>query len=208
MPTTIPAAEQAALRALLLEGGEAAARYRRVFLASGREAADRESRADALAHQALHDHLTGLPNRALFYDRIEQGLHRLGWQEAVGASGTIRAIGAAIKAGGAVAGIQIAHAGRKASTHRPWDDARGSVAPAEGGWTTVAPSAIAFDGYAPPVAMTDGDIDALVDAGRIDVYGVGTSLVTGSGAPTAGMVYKLVEVDGRPVAKRSRFSSR
>ena len=34
-------------------------------------------------------------------------------------------------------------------------------------------------------------------------YGVGTSLVTGSGAPTAGMVYKLVEVDGVPVAKRS-----
>jgi nicotinate phosphoribosyltransferase len=32
---------------------------------------------------------------------------------------------------------------------------------------------------------------------------VGTSLVTGSGAPTAGMIYKLVEVDGRPVAKRS-----
>jgi len=34
-------------------------------------------------------------------------------------------------------------------------------------------------------------------------YGVGTSLVTGSGAPTAGFVYKLVEVDGRPVAKTS-----
>ncbi|MDQ1688147.1 MAG: nicotinate phosphoribosyltransferase [Frankiaceae bacterium] len=37
----------------------------------------------------------------------------------------------------------------------------------------------------------------------IDGYGVGTSLVTGSGAPTAGFVYKLVSVDGRPVAKRS-----
>jgi nicotinate phosphoribosyltransferase len=37
----------------------------------------------------------------------------------------------------------------------------------------------------------------------VDAYGVGTSLVTGSGAPTAGMVYKLVEVDGRAVAKRS-----
>jgi nicotinate phosphoribosyltransferase len=34
-------------------------------------------------------------------------------------------------------------------------------------------------------------------------YGVGTSLVTGSGAPTAGFVYKLVEIDGRPVAKTS-----
>ena len=37
----------------------------------------------------------------------------------------------------------------------------------------------------------------------VDSYGVGTSVVTGSGAPTAGMVYKLVEVDGIPVAKRS-----
>ncbi len=32
---------------------------------------------------------------------------------------------------------------------------------------------------------------------------MGTSVVTGSGVPTAGMVYKLVEVDGQPVAKRS-----
>ena len=37
----------------------------------------------------------------------------------------------------------------------------------------------------------------------VDSYGAGTAVVTGSGAPTAGMVYKLVEVDGRPVAKRS-----
>jgi nicotinate phosphoribosyltransferase len=37
----------------------------------------------------------------------------------------------------------------------------------------------------------------------VDSYGVGTSLVTGSGAPAAGMVYKLVEVDGLPVQKRS-----
>jgi nicotinate phosphoribosyltransferase len=37
----------------------------------------------------------------------------------------------------------------------------------------------------------------------VDSYGIGTSLVTGSGAPTANMVYKLVEVDGVPVEKRS-----
>jgi nicotinate phosphoribosyltransferase len=37
----------------------------------------------------------------------------------------------------------------------------------------------------------------------VDSYGVGTSLVTGSGAPTAGLIYKLVEVDGRRVAKTS-----
>lgn len=38
----------------------------------------------------------------------------------------------------------------------------------------------------------------------VDSFGVGTSVVTGSGAPTAGLVYKLVEVDGHPVVKRSR----
>ncbi|MDX1891528.1 nicotinate phosphoribosyltransferase [Mycolicibacterium sp. 050158] len=44
---------------------------------------------------------------------------------------------------------------------------------------------------------------AALRAEPVDSYGVGTSLVTGSGAPTASMVYKLVEVDGVPVAKRS-----
>ncbi|WP_293237862.1 nicotinate phosphoribosyltransferase [Mycolicibacterium sp.] len=44
---------------------------------------------------------------------------------------------------------------------------------------------------------------AALRAEPVDSYGVGTSLVTGSGAPTAGMVYKLAEVDGVPVAKRS-----
>ncbi|MBB5808041.1 nicotinate phosphoribosyltransferase [Saccharothrix ecbatanensis] len=55
--------------------------------------------------------------------------------------------------------------------------------------------------------VVSGDLDeysiAMLRAEPVDAYGVGTSLVTGSGAPTAGMVYKLVEVDGRPVAKRS-----
>jgi nicotinate phosphoribosyltransferase len=41
-------------------------------------------------------------------------------------------------------------------------------------------------------------------AAPVDGYGVGTSLVTGSGAPTVGMVYKLVERDGVPVAKKSK----
>jgi nicotinate phosphoribosyltransferase len=41
-------------------------------------------------------------------------------------------------------------------------------------------------------------------AAPVDGYGVGTSLVTGSGAPTAGMVYKLVERDGVRVAKKSK----
>jgi nicotinate phosphoribosyltransferase len=44
---------------------------------------------------------------------------------------------------------------------------------------------------------------AALAAAPVDAYGVGTSLVTGSGAPTMGMVYKLVERDGVPVAKNS-----
>ncbi|WP_197380396.1 nicotinate phosphoribosyltransferase [Mycolicibacterium mengxianglii] len=55
--------------------------------------------------------------------------------------------------------------------------------------------------------VLSGDLDeysiAALRAEPVDSYGVGTSLVTGSGAPTAGMVYKLVEVDGMPVHKRS-----
>jgi nicotinate phosphoribosyltransferase len=55
--------------------------------------------------------------------------------------------------------------------------------------------------------VVSGDLDefaiAALRAEPVDSYGVGTSVVTGSGAPTAGMVYKLVEVDGLPVAKRS-----
>ncbi|WP_308192805.1 nicotinate phosphoribosyltransferase [Mycolicibacterium lacusdiani] len=55
--------------------------------------------------------------------------------------------------------------------------------------------------------VVSSDLDefaiAALRAEPVDSYGVGTSVVTGSGAPTAGMVYKLVEVDGIPVAKRS-----
>ncbi|WP_255411992.1 nicotinate phosphoribosyltransferase [Corynebacterium sp. J010B-136] len=55
--------------------------------------------------------------------------------------------------------------------------------------------------------VVSSDLDEFAIAGLrgdpVDVYGVGTSVVTGSGAPTASMVYKIVEVDGHPVAKRS-----
>ena len=55
--------------------------------------------------------------------------------------------------------------------------------------------------------VVSGDMDeyaiASLRADPVDSFGVGTSVVTGSGAPTAGMVYKLVEVDGIPVEKRS-----
>ncbi|WP_374977500.1 NADH:flavin oxidoreductase/NADH oxidase [Microbacterium trichothecenolyticum] len=69
---------------------------------------------------------------------------------------------AAIRSRGAVAGIQLAHAGRKASTWWPFSGRRGSVLEDEGGWTTVAPSAIAFDGYAAPVALDLAAIDRVV----------------------------------------------
>ncbi len=55
--------------------------------------------------------------------------------------------------------------------------------------------------------VVSGDLDeyaiAALAVAPVDTYGAGTAVVTGSGAPTAGFVYKLVEVDGRPVAKRS-----
>ncbi len=55
--------------------------------------------------------------------------------------------------------------------------------------------------------VVSGDLDefaiAALRAEPVDSYGVGTSVVTGSGAPTANMVFKLVEVDGIPVEKRS-----
>lgn len=63
---------------------------------------------------------------------------------------------------GAVAGIQIAHAGRKASTDKPW---RGGRVIAEGpaSWKPLAPSPIAFrEGDPPPHALTAGEIDEIV----------------------------------------------
>jgi nicotinate phosphoribosyltransferase len=55
--------------------------------------------------------------------------------------------------------------------------------------------------------IVSGDLDeysiAALAAEPVDMYGAGTAVVIGSGAPTAGLVYKLVEVDGRPVVKRS-----
>lgn len=65
---------------------------------------------------------------------------------------------------GAHAGIQLAHAGRKASTWWPWAPERGSVPAVDGGWTTSAPSAIAFDGFDEPVALDLAGIDRVVDA--------------------------------------------
>jgi 2,4-dienoyl-CoA reductase-like NADH-dependent reductase (Old Yellow Enzyme family) len=62
---------------------------------------------------------------------------------------------------GATAGMQLAHAGRKASTRPPFEG-RGTVPAEEGGWTTVGPSAVAFPGIAEPRELTTGDIDQVV----------------------------------------------
>ena len=48
-----------------------------------------------------------------------------------------------VKAQGAVAGIQLGHAGRKGSSARPWEGGKG-ISPAQGGWPIIAPSAIPF----------------------------------------------------------------
>lgn len=55
-------------------------------------------------------------------------------------------------------GVQLAHAGRKASTYWPFSGKSGSVPESDGGWATAGPSAAAFDGYAEPVAMTEEQI--------------------------------------------------
>ena len=86
--------------------------------------------------------------------------------------------------------------GRSASTPATW--ACSPVRP--------APSSTALGATGTRIVVS-GDLDefaiAALAAAPVDVYGAGTAVVTGSGAPTAGLVYKLVEVDGRPVAKRS-----
>lgn len=71
-------------------------------------------------------------------------------------------ITAFIKAQGCVAGIQLAHAGRKASTSAPWRGG-GMVNEADGGWQPMAPSALAFSDTSPvPKAMTLEEIDQVV----------------------------------------------
>lgn len=65
---------------------------------------------------------------------------------------------------GAVAGIQLAHAGRKGSCDSPWKGGAALTA-AQGGWKVVAPSAIPFnDGDPEPAALDEKGIDAIVAA--------------------------------------------
>jgi 2,4-dienoyl-CoA reductase-like NADH-dependent reductase (Old Yellow Enzyme family) len=70
-----------------------------------------------------------------------------------------------VEAHGAVPGMQLAHAGRKASTAEPWKGG-GPVAVEEGGWTPIwAPSAVPFrDEWQTPRAMSEGEIAGVVTA--------------------------------------------
>lgn len=66
---------------------------------------------------------------------------------------------------GAAIGMQLAHAGRKASTYRPFlGEPTGSVPEAAGGWATLGPSAVAFDGLAEPAALSAEAIAEVVEA--------------------------------------------
>ena len=68
-----------------------------------------------------------------------------------------------IKSQNSVPGIQLAHAGRKASTYSPWKGS-GKVAVENGGWQTIAPSAIPFaDNFPHPKEMDDNDIKLVID---------------------------------------------
>ena len=69
-----------------------------------------------------------------------------------------------IRAQGAVPGVQLAHAGRKASTARPWEGGR-PVAPAQGGWPVVAPSALPFaEDHPVPAALPTAGVAEIVQA--------------------------------------------
>src|SRR5690606_32774341 len=66
---------------------------------------------------------------------------------------------------GAVASIQLAHAGRKASCLPPWEGGGSLKTPAEGGWTVVGPSAIPFDEGEPmPVPLDKDGIEHVIAA--------------------------------------------
>ena len=66
---------------------------------------------------------------------------------------------------GSVAGIQLAHAGRKASTSPPWTNRGITLTEAEGGWPIIAPSAVAYDdGCIVPTALTEEGIQELTAA--------------------------------------------
>ncbi len=63
-------------------------------------------------------------------------------------------------------GVQLAHAGRKASTYRPWAASDGSVPDGDGGWSTFGPSPLAYPGYARPYELSLNEIGEVIDGFR------------------------------------------
>jgi len=94
--------------------------------------------------------------------RISPGDHGIWKDEHIA---ILTRIAAFIKQHGAVPGIQIAHAGRKASCHVPWENNGAPIPVAAGGWETVAPSAVPFRESDPiPRALDHNGIRGIVEA--------------------------------------------
>ncbi len=86
------------------------------------------------------------------------------WSEAH--ADAFRPIASFIRDQGAIPGIQLAHAGRKASVHVPWKGG-GPLAPSEGAWQTLAPSPIPFSPSHPaPRALTEQQMDQIAEQFR------------------------------------------
>lgn len=68
-----------------------------------------------------------------------------------------------IKAHGALAGIQLSHAGRKASTYR-WNQGSGTIPANQGGWQPLAPSELALADHARPQALSEPEIEQIIAA--------------------------------------------
>lgn len=81
-------------------------------------------------------------------------------------AGMLQRIASFVQTQGSVPGIQLAHAGRKASHHRPWEGGK-PLQPAEGAWTTLAPSALPFkEGDPIPKAVSLSEIDGIISRFR------------------------------------------
>lgn len=74
-------------------------------------------------------------------------------------------IAAFVRTQGAVVGIQLAHAGRKASTYRPWAEQSGKVSESEGGWQVVGPTTSPFaDNFGKPHELSIEEIHGIIDS--------------------------------------------
>ncbi|MGH7327160.1 MAG: oxidoreductase, partial [Polyangiaceae bacterium] len=70
-----------------------------------------------------------------------------------------------VRAQGALPAMQLAHAGRKGSTRRPWDSPPGTVCPEDGGWIPVGPTEVPFaPNFPKPSALDESEISTIVRA--------------------------------------------